>query len=44
MRREAMGNDQQIQGTLYWYVPGKGSLVDIARELRENSEPVPQND
>ena len=32
MRREAMGNDQQVQGTLYWYVPGKGSLVDIARE------------
>ncbi|MER6308255.1 AIPR family protein [Streptomyces sp. NPDC001657] len=35
MRREAMGNDQQVQGTRYWYVPGKGSLVDIVRVLRE---------
>jgi hypothetical protein len=38
MRREAMGNDQQVQGTRYWYVPGKGSLVDIARELRDDLE------
>ena len=38
MRREAMGNDQQVQGTLYWYVPGKGSLVDVARKLREGSD------
>ena len=43
IRREAMGNDQQIQGTLYWSVPGRGSLVDIARELRENMETNPQN-
>jgi hypothetical protein len=34
---------QQVQGTLYWYVPGKGSLVDIARELRENVEIKPQD-
>ncbi len=39
-----MGNDQQVQGTLYWYVPGKGSLVDISRELRENVEIKPQDD
>ncbi|GIH66339.1 hypothetical protein Msi02_71560 [Microbispora siamensis] len=38
MRREAMGNDQQIQGTLYWHVPGKGSLVDIAQEIRDSPE------
>jgi len=44
MRREAMGNDQQVQGTLYWYVPGKGSLVDIAREFREDAEPNLQDD
>lgn len=42
MRREAMGNDQQVQGTLYWSVPGKGSLVDIAREVREVGETKPQ--
>jgi len=35
MRREAMGNDQQVQGTRYWHVPGKGALVDIAQEIRE---------
>ncbi|MFH8623703.1 AIPR family protein [Streptomyces vietnamensis] len=34
MRRTAMGNDQQVQGTLHWHVPGLGSLVDIAEELR----------
>ena len=38
MRNEAMGNDQQVQGTLHWHVPGKGSLVDIARRLREEAE------
>ncbi len=43
IRQEAMGNDQQIQGTLYWSVPGRGSLVDIARKLRENAEAKPQN-
>ncbi|MFD9651118.1 AIPR family protein [Streptomyces mirabilis] len=35
MRRQAMGNDQQVQGTRYWHVPGKGSLVDIAQEARQ---------
>ena len=44
IRREAMGNDQQIQGTLYWSVPGRGSLVDIARELRETMDTNPHND
>ena len=43
MRREAMGNDQAVQGTRYWYVPGKGSLVDIAGELR-NMETKPVAD
>ena len=33
-----MGNDQQIQGTLYWSVADKGSLVEIARKLSENGE------
>lgn len=42
MRHEAMGNDQQVQGTLHWHVPGEGSLVDIARELREGPEAEPQ--
>jgi hypothetical protein len=41
MRREAMGNDQQIQGTLYWYVPGRGSLVDIARESKTDADVKP---
>ncbi|MEV7364511.1 AIPR family protein [Streptomyces sp. NPDC091299] len=38
MRREAMGNNQQVQGTLYWHVPGEGSLVDIAGELRAKED------
>ncbi|MFF3845030.1 AIPR family protein [Streptomyces sp. NPDC002328] len=36
MRRTAMGNDQQVQGTRHWHVPELGALVDIAKELREN--------
>jgi AIPR protein len=43
IRREAMGNDQQIQGTLYWSMTDKGSLVDIARKLTESVETKPQN-
>lgn len=43
IRLEAMGNGQQVQGTLYWHVPGKGSLADIARELREAAEAEPQD-
>jgi hypothetical protein len=35
IRREALGNNRQVQGTLYWHVPGKGSLVDLARETDE---------
>ncbi|WP_157845497.1 AIPR family protein [Kitasatospora phosalacinea] len=42
MRREAMGNDQQVQGTRYWYIAGKGSLVDIAREVREDLGSISQ--
>ncbi|WP_405890250.1 AIPR family protein [Streptomyces sp. NBC_00133] len=42
MRREAMGNDQQVQGTRYWHVPGEGSLVDIVRVLREAEFEKPQ--
>jgi hypothetical protein len=38
MRKEAMGNNQQVQGTLYWHVPGEGSLVDLAAELRAEEE------
>ncbi|WP_265567936.1 AIPR family protein [Streptomyces hygroscopicus] len=38
MRRDAMGNDQQVQGTRYWHVPGQGSLVDIAQEARQEVE------
>jgi hypothetical protein len=38
MRRKAMGNDQQVQGTRYWYIAGRGSLVDIAGESREESK------
>ncbi|MFH8453188.1 AIPR family protein [Streptomyces fungicidicus] len=34
MRRTAMGNDQQVQGTRHWHVPEVGALVDIAKELR----------
>ncbi|RSN64510.1 AIPR family protein [Actinomadura sp. WAC 06369] len=38
MRREAMGNDQQVQGTRHWHVPGQGSLVDIARDITSATE------
>ncbi|MGY5124127.1 hypothetical protein [Streptomyces nigrescens] len=34
MRGEAMDKHQQVQGTLYWHIPGEGSLYDIAKELR----------
>ncbi|CNE21684.1 AIPR protein [Mycobacterium tuberculosis] len=44
MRREAMGNDQQVQGTLHWHVPGQGSLVDIAREARNAAAHDPQDE
>ena len=37
MRREAMGNHQQVQGTRYWHVPGRGSLVDIALEAKRQA-------
>jgi hypothetical protein len=37
--REATGKgDRSIQGTLYWYVPGRGSLVDIAEEARRDHD------
>jgi hypothetical protein len=39
MRREAMGSDRQVQGTLYWHLPGKGSLVEIARSAAESPYP-----
>lgn len=38
IRKEAMGNKQQVQGTLYWHIPGEGSLVDLAAELRAEDE------
>ncbi|MFM9448829.1 AIPR family protein [Streptomyces acidiscabies] len=38
MRKEAMNNNQQVQGTLYWHVVGEGSLVDLAAELRAEDE------
>ncbi|MFJ7278079.1 AIPR family protein [Kitasatospora sp. NPDC098663] len=38
MRKEAMDNNQQVQGTLYWHIPGEGSLVDLAAELRAEDE------
>lgn len=38
MRKEAMGNNQQVQGTLYWHVAGKGSIVDLAAELRAEDD------
>ncbi|MEU8856187.1 MULTISPECIES: AIPR family protein [Streptomyces] len=38
IRKEAMGNNQQVQGTLYWHIPGEGSLVDLAAELRAEDE------
>ncbi|MFJ3953472.1 AIPR family protein [Streptomyces libani] len=38
MRGEAMDNHQQVQGTLYWHIPGEGSLYDIAKELRAEDE------
>ncbi|SDE20541.1 AIPR family protein [Glycomyces harbinensis] len=37
--REATGkSDRAIQGTLYWYVPGRGSLADIAEEARRDHD------
>lgn len=38
MRKDAMGKSQQVQGTLYWHIPGEGSLVDLAAELRAEDE------
>ncbi|MFG3106127.1 AIPR family protein [Streptomyces tendae] len=38
IRRMAMGNDQQVQGTLHWHVPEVGSLVEIARGARVAAE------
>jgi hypothetical protein len=32
IRREAMGNDQQVQGTKYWVTPDGRSLTKIAEE------------
>ncbi|GAB2922612.1 AIPR family protein [Streptomyces mayteni] len=34
MRRLASGRDQHVQGTLNWFVPGEGSLVDLAEQIR----------
>ncbi|GAA2406310.1 hypothetical protein GCM10010191_12890 [Actinomadura vinacea] len=34
MRLQASGQDRSVQGTLRWYVPGQGSLVDLAEEAR----------
>jgi hypothetical protein len=37
--REATGKeDRSIQGTLYWYVPERGTLVDIAEEARRSHD------
>lgn len=37
--REATGKeDRSIQGTLYWYVAGRGTLVDIAEEARRDHD------
>ncbi|MEV7435273.1 AIPR family protein [Streptomyces griseoviridis] len=38
MRRTAMGNDQQVQGTRHWHVPESGSLVDIAKAVRKTGD------
>ncbi|MFF7411057.1 AIPR family protein [Streptomyces lydicus] len=32
IRREAMGNDQQVQGTKYWFTPDGRSLAKIASD------------
>jgi hypothetical protein len=34
MRLQAGGPDRSVQGTLRWYVPGQGSLVELAEEIR----------
>ncbi|KUO11924.1 AIPR family protein [Streptomyces sp. DSM 15324] len=38
IRLEAMGNDQQVQGTKYWVDPGGRSLVQIAEDWAVTGE------
>ncbi|MDX2951975.1 AIPR family protein [Streptomyces caniscabiei] len=42
MRREASGVDSAAQGTIRWFVPGQGSLDELALavRLREGNEPT----
>ena len=38
MRIKAYGNDQQVQGTKYWYVPGRGTLAQLADQIRAEQD------
>lgn len=42
MRLEASGVDSSTQGTIRWFVPGQGSLDELALavRLREGNEPT----
>lgn len=35
IRREAMGNDQQVQGTKYWFTPDGRSLTKVVEEAAD---------
>jgi hypothetical protein len=38
MRREALDRSGSIQGTKYWFLPGRGSLVDLAEQARSQDD------
>ncbi|MBB1152507.1 AIPR family protein [Amycolatopsis dendrobii] len=40
MRTMAYGMEQPVQGTLYWYVPDEGSLIDLADSIRAEQDLV----
>ncbi|MFJ9781039.1 AIPR family protein [Amycolatopsis sp. NPDC101161] len=44
MRTIAYGMDQPVQGTLYWYLPDEGSLIDLADAIRAEQDLVLEED
>jgi hypothetical protein len=44
MRTMAYDMAQPVQGTLYWYVPNEGSLIDLADTIRAEQDLVVEDD
>jgi hypothetical protein len=44
MRILASGREQQAQGTRHWHVPGEGSLIDIAANIRAEQDFEPDSE